>query len=277
MQIYRGMNIGTAKVKPNEEEGIAHHLLDVVEPGVSFSVAEYKEMAEGKIEDIYERGKFPIVVGGTGLYIKALVYDIDMPGTGADEKIRQRLNDEAKQYGKTYLYNKLMKIDPDSAKKIHENDLRRVIRSLEVYYSTGVPISKQQRGWNNLSSTYNLAAIGLTMDREKLYERINARVDQQIKDGLIDEVKDLMKRGFTNSLTSMQAIGYKEIIPYLEGHCTLDEAVNKLKMNTRRYAKRQITWFNKEPSLNWIHIDKYSSFEDIIQEAEVIIESIIDY
>jgi tRNA dimethylallyltransferase len=253
MQIYKGMNIGTAKPTPSEMGGIRHHMIDVVEAWQDYSVAEYQRQARDCIEDIHRRGKLPIVVGGTGLYINAISYDLDFADTVSDQKLRTHLARMVQERGKEYLYEELKRVDPDTANRLHVNDTKRIIRALEVYYCSGRPMSAHYTGPRRQAS-YNLIIIGLKMDREKLYERIEKRVDKMMEDGLVAEVKGLLAKGCTREMISMQGLGYKEIIGYLEGEYTLKEAVGLLKRNTRRFAKRQFTWFRRDDRIFWIDV-----------------------
>lgn len=244
MQIYKGMDIGTAKVTKEEMAGIPHHLIDIKEPDESFSVAEFQKLVRKKITEITERGRIPILVGGTGLYIQSVIYDYQFTDVPRDSSLRAELEQTAIEKGELYLHQQLKEVDPKSAESIHPHNVRRVIRALEIYYTTGKPMSEHQS--EQLSrELYHTAIVGLTMERSKLYERINQRVDLMISQGLIEEVKELRKRGIRNC-QSVQAIGYKEIYDYLDGKVTLDEAIEQLKKNSRRYAKRQFTWFRNK-------------------------------
>ncbi|WP_026487610.1 tRNA (adenosine(37)-N6)-dimethylallyltransferase MiaA [Caldanaerobius polysaccharolyticus] len=263
MQVYKYMDIGTAKPSLQERKRVPHFMIDVVTPDQEFSVAVYKKMATKIIEEIYKRNHMPIVVGGTGLYVNSIVNVMDFSST-ADWKLRQQLKEQAKMYGNEYLYEKLKKVDPITYKRIHPNDIRRIIRALEVYKLTGKPISYYQEiTQNRPNPEYNALMIGLTMDRQKLYKRIEERVDKMIKDGLIEEIKWLCDNGYKNNMIAMQGLGYKEIIRYLEGQCTLEEAIEILKRDTRRYAKRQLTWFRKDKRIHWFYVDQFSCKEEI--------------
>jgi len=253
MQIYKFMNIGTAKPTPEEMKGVKHHMIDIVEPWQDFSVAQYQRQARDCIEGIYSRGRLPIVVGGTGLYINSLIYDLDFANTVSDPRFRAELQKLARERGKEYLYEWLKRVDPDTARRLHVNDLRRIIRALEVYHCSGKPMSEYKTGMRD-AALYNLVIFGLTMPREELYRRIEKRVDMMMDEGLVDEVKGLLERGCTKEMVSMQGLGYKEVIDYLEGECTLSEAVELLKRNTRRFAKRQFTWFKRDDRIIWMDI-----------------------
>jgi tRNA dimethylallyltransferase len=249
MQVYRGMDIGTAKIKQEEMEGIPHHLIDIKKPSDSFSVAEFQELVRGKISEISKRGRLPIIVGGTGLYIQSVIYDYQFSDAPADETLRMKLEQKARDFGNEALHQELRDIDPESAAELHPNNVRRVIRALEIYYRTGKTMSKSHRE-QQPDLLYHTALIGLTMDREKLYERINARVDLMIEEGLLHEVKKLYDQGL-RSCQSIQAIGYKEIYDYFDGKATFEEAVDLLKKNSRHYAKRQLTWFRNKMDVKW--------------------------
>lgn len=257
MQIYKGMDIGTAKVSEQEMQGIPHYLIDIKEPDESFSVAEFQEIVRKQIEDIHARGKMPMIVGGTGLYIQSVIYDYQFTETPSDEKVRERMEVFIKAHGIDPLYEKLKEIDPDSAAAIHKNNHRRVIRALEVYEVTGKKFSDYTKEQSQ-ELLYDVSIIGLTMDRDVLYERINHRVDMMMQGGLLEEVKSLYESGL-HDVQSIQAIGYKELYAYFEGRCTLEEAVEQLKQNSRRYAKRQLTWFRNKMPVKWIEmeVDKF--------------------
>jgi len=263
MQIYKYMDIGTAKPNKNILKTIKHHMIDIVDPAENFDVIQYSKLATKKILDIFKRGKIPILIGGSGLYITSIIEPI-FPGPGKDNVYREILEEEAKIYGKKYLYDKLAKIDPVSASKIKPNDLRRIIRALEVYKSTGKTISYLQKKASNKNVKFKYYIIGLKRNRENLYQRINLRVDKMIKDGLIDEVKNLRARGYNENLNSMQGLGYKQINKHLNGVYTKEEAIDLIKIETRHYAKRQMTWFkNKIENIEWINLDNYNEDEII--------------
>jgi tRNA dimethylallyltransferase len=266
MQIYRSMDIGTAKITPDEMEGITHHLLDIKDPADTYSVAEFQENVRALIKDISGRKKLPIIVGGTGLYIQSVIYDYQFSEKGSDQAIREKLEKEATDHGIQPIYEKLQKVDPSSSDRIHPNNHRRVIRALEVYLTTGKTMSQYLEEQEEGTLLYDVVILGLTMDREKLYERINLRVDKMITEGLIQEVKSLHDKGLRD-VQSIQAIGYKEIYDYLDHHTTLDEAVDLLKRNSRRYAKRQLTWFRNKMDVTWFdmtNIDYQKKLVEII-------------
>jgi tRNA dimethylallyltransferase len=255
MQVYFGMDIGTAKPSKEELEEVPHHLINIIPPDKNWSVSDFVSNAKSIIKDIVNNGKLPIVVGGTGLYLNALIEGYAFPKIEANKDIRGRLEGEAKSFGSVHLYEKLKKVDPYAASKIHFNDLKRIIRALEVFEITGKPMSQlQSKDEENLP--YETVLVGLDMDRKKLYERIEERVDQMLKTGLIDEVKGLIAEGYDRKLTSMQAIGYKEVAEHLHGKYTYDELVNILKQNTRNFAKRQMTWFRRFKNVNWFDVEK---------------------
>ncbi len=271
MQVYRGMDIGTAKLSPEEMRGVPHHLVDVVDPDQEFSVAEYQKYAEAAIDAILARGCLPVVVGGTGLYIRTLLEDMLFPDPGADWELRRELQQEAARHGNQYLHRRLAGVDPEAAAKLHPNDLRRVIRALEVYTRTGTPISALQAASRNKPPRYDLLIIGLTCDRQELYRRIDLRVDRMIAAGLVDEVRALLER-YPPGLTAMQALGYKEIQGYLAGRYTFDEAIEILKRETRRYAKRQYTWFRRDKRVIWVDLGSFSSKTEASGYLSQIIE-----
>lgn len=270
MQIYKYMDIGTAKVSLEEMDNIPHYMLDIVYPDEEFTVADFKNRSEKHIEKIYGNGKLPILVGGTGLYLNSIVYELRFTKVESNEKFRKKYDDLANIYGNEYIYDKLNKVDSVSAKRINVNDRQRIIRALEIFNETGKPMSYYNKNFRKETEKYNLTMIGLTMDRAELYSRINKRVDLMLEEGLICEVKKLMDMGYSKDLVSMQGIGYKEIIAYLDGKTGLEETTNILKRNTRRYAKRQLTWFRRDNRIKWIDINEFNSIENIS-------ESIIRY
>lgn len=264
MQIYKYMNIGTAKIKDEEMNAIPHHLIDFLELDEDFSVSDFRERAKVIITKLNTEDKIPMVVGGTGLYINSLVYDLNFTRVASDEAIRSRLEGIKEEFGNEYLLNILREIDPKSAEKINVNDTKRVIRSIEIYEITGKPMSQHNNNFRKLNEDYDLVIIGLNMDRKELYNRINQRVDIMIEEGLIDEVKSLLSSGYDKNLVSMQAIGYKEIIMYLENEITLDRAIELIKQGSRNYAKRQLTWFRRDDRVKWFNRDEYSDFNELV-------------
>ncbi len=251
MQIYKDMNIGSAKATKEEMQDIPHYLLDFVSPDVRYSVAEYKQQAELTIQDIINRGKFPIIVGGTGLYIDSLIYRIEYQDIEIDEMYREELERKAENEGLEVLYEMAKKIDPDAMKVISNKDRKRIIRVLEIYHKTGKTKTQMEKDSRKNGVKYEYIVFALNMDREKLYDRINQRVDIMIEQGLIEEVQNLLAK-YEKFPTAMQGLGYKEIKEYLDGILTIDEAIDKLKQETRRYAKRQLTWFRKNKQTIWL-------------------------
>lgn len=259
MQVYRGMDIGTAKVSQQDQQRIPHHLIDICSPEQAFTVSEYQDKVRSTIDDIIQRGRLPFIVGGTGLYIESVCYDFHFSEAAMDEDFRNEQVQLAADQGKEFVHQKLQHIDPESAKKLHPNDFRRVVRALEIFHLTGTTQSELNRRQKK-ESPYELCIIGLTMDRKLLYERIEQRVDQMIEHGLADEVRELLEQGYDDQLTSMQALGYKEIIPYIKGEYTWEEAVYLLKRDTRRYAKRQFSWFRHMKDIEWVDVTERENF-----------------
>ena len=251
MQVYKLLDIGTAKIKQEEMQGIPHHLIDVLDPTEDFNVFLFQKMAKAALEEIYAKGKIPIVVGGTGFYIQALLYDIAFEET-TESAYRKELEQYVSLHGAHALHEQLKTIDPVSYETIHENNVKRVIRALEFYHDTGYPISRHNAQERERSSPYQFAYFVLNDDRQKLYDRIELRIDQMLEEGLVEEVRQAMAYGCTSDMVSMQGLGYKEIIPYLQGACSLDEAVYILKRDTRHFAKRQLTWFRRERDVIWV-------------------------
>jgi len=265
MQVYKGMDIGTAKITAEEMEGIPHHLLDIKEPHEAFSVAEFQKLVREKITEITNRHAIPIIVGGTGLYVQAVLYDYQFSDSESDHPPIDKYDKNPLE-----LHKKLESIDPESAKKIHPNNVRRVIRALEIFEQTGKTMTQLQSEQKK-SVLYNTALIGLTMEREKLYERINKRVDIMIEEGLLKEVQHFYKNGISRESQSVKAIGYKEIYDYLDGKVSWEEAIIELKKNSRNYAKRQFTWFRNKMDVTWFdmteereHLKKTSEIIDFI-------------
>ena len=267
MQVYRHMDIGSAKIKPEEMEGIPHHLIDVLEPDDEFHVVKFQQLAKKAMRKIWERGHIPIVTGGTGFYIQALLYDIDFDENEKEDACRKELEAYAREHGAEALHEKLALVDPASAEMIHPNNIKRVIRALEFYEQTGKRISEHNETQRQRESPYAFAYFVLTDDRAHLYERINRRVDQMIEEGLVNEVQALKDKGYTKQLVSMQGLGYKEILDYLDGNCTLEEAIYTIKRDTRHFAKRQLTWFKRERDVIWINKQSFSyDAEQILDE-----------
>lgn len=255
MQIYKYMDIGTAKPTVEEREGVPHHLIDIVNPDELFSVARYCECAKSAIDDIHSRRKTAVMVGGTGLYVDSLVNNIQFSETEPDEEYRQLLETEAQERGNECIYEKLKAIDPESAAKIAVQDTKRIIRALEVYHVTGKTITWHNEQSRSVPSPYNTTMFAISMDRDALYDKINRRVDVMLELGLVDEVKKILEMGVDEKATSMQAIGYKEIVGYLKGEISLEKAADDIKQGSRRYAKRQLTWFRRNSNINWIEND----------------------
>ena len=264
MQVYRQMDIGSAKIKPKEMGGIPHHMIDILEPEEEFNVCLFEKLALEAMEQIYERGHIPVVVGGTGFYIQALLYQIDFTEEETDTAYRDKLWQLGEEKGNHYLHELLRKVDPESAEEIHENNRKRVIRALEFYENCGKPISTHNKEQRQKTSAYNSCYFVLTDDRKKLYERIESRVDQMLSKGLVDEVRTLKERGCNASMVSMQGLGYKEILEYLDGRCSLLEAVEKIKKETRHFAKRQLTWFRREKDVIWLDKQAFAYDEDAV-------------
>ena len=270
MAIYKGMDIGTAKPTPEEKARVPFHLIDVVEPDEPFTVVDFVKEASAVIDRLIAEGKWPILLGGTGFYVRAVVDGLGIPAAGPDPELRARLSRIAEEQGNEALHERLVQVDPDMAAKLHVNDVKRVIRALEVYELSGVPMSELHAQDRHEPRYPDASWFGLTMNRERLYRRIETRVDQQIIDGLVEEVKGLLDKGFKSSLPSMQGIGYKEIAGSLKGEYSLEEAVDILKRSTRRFAKRQFTWFKPDKRIHWIDVEGLSAG----QVAEIIEEKI---
>ena len=272
MAVYKGMDIGTAKPTAEEQAEVPFHLINVVSPDEEFSVAEFKQLAEEAIADILSRGKLPILVGGTGLYVRAVMGGLNIPAVGPDRNLREQLKAEAEQFGNEYLLEKLRTVDPVTAARLHINDLKRIIRALEVHILTGHPISHFHETAGTMDVAYDVHLFGLTMDRNALYERINLRVDEQIKEGLVEEVRGLLKKEYSPELSSMRGLGYKQIIGYILGEYDLDIAIDLLKRDTRRFAKRQFTWFRADPSIRWIDVEGRNAVE-VANEISALLKS----
>ena len=267
MQVYKQMDIGSAKIKPSEMEEIPHYLLDILEPDEEFHVVLFQQMAKQAIQKIYEKGKIPILVGGTGFYIQAVLYDIDFSENEKDTSYREELEKLAQTKGAEYLHDRLREVDEKSAQDIHANNVKRVIRALEYFHQTGEKISEHNEEQRKKVSPYNFSYFVLNDEREHLYERINLRVDQMINEGLVREVQSLKEKGYTRDMVSMQGLGYKEMLDYLDNKCSLEEAVEIIKRDTRHFAKRQITWFKRESDVTWIDKKEYEYNEERILKA----------
>ena len=267
MQVYKQMDIGSAKIKPSEMDGIPHYLVDILEPDEEFHVVLFQQMAKQAIQKIYEKGKIPILVGGTGFYIQAVLYDIDFSANEKDTSYREKLEKLAQTKGAEYLHDRLREVDEKSAQDIHANNVKRVIRALEYFHQTGEKISEHNEEQLKKVSPYNFSYFVLNDERAHLYEKINLRVDQMINEGLVREVQSLKEKGYTRDMVSMQGLGYKEMLDYLDNKCSLEEAVEIIKRDTRHFAKRQITWFKRESDVTWIDKKEYDYNEERILKA----------
>lgn len=270
MQVYRGMDIGTAKISEKEMQGVPHHLINVLDPGEPFSVAMFQDFCKKLIPEISDRGRLPFIVGGTGLYVESVCYEYQFTEAGADEKLRGELQQFAEEHGPEALHAKLAEIDPESARKLHPNDQRRIIRAIEVYQVTGRTLSEALKSQIK-DSPFDLCIIGLTMDRLLLYNRIEERIDLMVKQGLVQEVKSLLEQGIDRSAISMQGLGYKEIAEHLLDGIPLEAAVTKLKRDTRHFAKRQLSWFRHMKDIHWVDVTDTENFSDHLLEIRDII------
>lgn len=268
MQIYKDMDIGTAKPTIEEMQGIKHYMLDFVSPDERYSVADYKKQAKQAIREIIEKGKAPIVVGGTGLYVDSLIYEIEYQDIEFDEKYRKQLEERSKKEGLEVLYNEAKKIDPEAITKISPNDKKRILRILEIYNATGKNKTEQEKESRKNEVEFDYKVYAISWDREKLYDRINQRVDIMIDQGLIEEVQKIYSK-YNKFPTAMQGLGYKEVLEYLEGKCNKQEMIDKIKQETRRYAKRQLTWFRKNKQTIWL-----DGQEKIQNNIEIILEGL---
>lgn len=279
MQVYRHMDIGSAKIKTEEMAGVPHHLIDVLEPTEAFNVVVFQKLAKEAMEEIYGRGRIPILVGGTGFYIQAVLYDIDFTENDEDTALRRELEEIAKIEGPDVLYGRLKAVDPASCESIHAHNVKRVIRALEFYEKTGQPISAHNEAQRQNVSPYRFAYFVLNDRREEIYKRIDLRVEQMVAAGLADEVRQLKEMGCTKDMVSMQGLGYKEILRYLEGELTLEEAVYLIKRDTRHFAKRQLTWFRREKDVIWLEkggVDQngqklIETMQEILREKTIIL------
>ena len=278
MQVYRGMDIGSAKVTPEEMQGVPHYLIDVLAPEDEFHVVRFQEMAKEALQEIYEKKQIPIIAGGTGFYIQALLYDIDFTEQDEDTALRNHYAQLAEEHGNAYLHEMLRQVDPVSAEMIHANNVKRTIRALEYFEKTGEPISRHNEEERAKESPYDFRYFVLTDERAHLYERIDHRVDLMLEAGLVEEVKRLRAQGCHKGMVSMQGLGYKEILAYLDGGCTLEEAVYIIKRETRHFAKRQLTWFKRERDVIWLDKQAFG-YDDaailtdmisILEEKEII-------
>lgn len=269
MQVYRGMDIGTAKPSVEERRGVPHHLVDILDPDEPFSVADFQRAARECVYAIASRGRLPMLVGGTALYIRALIDDYYFPEAPADAQIRSQLRDIAQRSGTTALHRMLAEVDPESAGRIHPNDEKRLIRALEVYRVTGRPMSSFPR-----STGFNpdLLVVGLDMPRDEMYRRIDARVDDMVERGLVQEVEGLIRKGYSDRLFPMRSLGYREIGDYLFGRTTLGESLRLFKRNTRHFARRQLTWFRNDSRINWVTAGNDRARESALEETSKLIE-----
>ncbi|MBR6769681.1 MAG: tRNA (adenosine(37)-N6)-dimethylallyltransferase MiaA [Lachnospiraceae bacterium] len=266
MQVYRHMDIGSAKIRQEEMEGVPHHMIDILEPWEEFNVVVFQRMVNQCLEEIYQRGNIPLLVGGTGFYIQAILYQIDFTENEENLLIRQRLEQLAAEKGSSFLYERLCQVDAAAAQVIHPNNRKRVIRALEFYELTGQKISQHNETERQKTAAYRSAYFVLTDDRASLYQKIDRRVDQMLEEGLIQEVESLRKQGCHREMVSMQGLGYKEILDYLEGKLTREQAVYLIKRDTRHFAKRQLTWFRREKEVIWLSKKDYQYDEDSILE-----------
>ena len=257
MQVYRYMDVGSAKITPDEMDGVPHHLVDVLDPTEDFNIVLFQQLAKKSMEEIYSKGRIPILVGGTGFYIQAITRDIDFTQSEQDDSYRKELEALAAEKGSSFLHDMLASVDPKSAEDIHENNVKRVIRALEFYKQNLTRISEHNEEQKEHVSPYNLAYFVLNAPRPLLYERIDARVDEMLKNGLVEEVKDLQRMGCHREMVSMQGLGYKEILSWLGGEYPYEEAIRILKRDTRHFAKRQLTWFRREGEVTWVDKDKF--------------------
>lgn len=271
MQIYKGMDIGTAKPSLEERCGVPHHMIDIISPDEKYNVVSYKRDAEAAIDNILKRGKVPVLAGGTGLYMDSVLSNTAFSENSSFSKARERLEKLLEEKGREYIFEMLEKIDPEAAEKIHPNNTRRVIRALEIYETTGKTLT-QANIESKRPEKYESLVIGLMWDRETLYERINERVDLMMAEGLLKEVETLRKMGMKAEYTSMQAIGYKELFEYFEGNCTLEEAKEKIKQESRRYAKRQMTWLKRNKKINWLILQKDYNLNKICEQSFTLIK-----
>lgn len=272
MQVYRYMDIGSAKVMPEEMQGVKHYLIDCLDPAEEFHVVRFQQMAKAALEEIYANGQIPIVAGGTGFYIQALLYDIDFTNQDSDESYRRKLEDFEKENGAEALHAKLREVDPASAEAIHANNIKRVVRALEFYHQTGQKISEHNETERHRESPYEFAYFVLTDERAHLYERIDRRVDIMMEHGLLEEVKRLKEMGYHRDMVSMQGLGYKELLDALDGKMSVDEAVYIIKRETRHFAKRQLTWFKRERDVIWFDKQAYHyQDEKILADMEKIL------
>lgn len=266
MQVYHRMDIGSAKITPAEMKGVPHYLVDIIEPDEEFSVFRFQQLGRAAMRDIYEKGRIPVITGGTGFYIQALLKNVDFSETEGDSPYRKELERRAAAGEADAIYAELRAVDPESAAAIHPHNRKRVIRALEYYHETGKPISLHNREQHMRSSPYRYVYFVLTDDRAHLYRKIEKRVDQMVKDGLFEEVRGLIEEGLTEEMTSMKGLGYRELFPYFRGEISREQAVEQIKTDTRHFAKRQLTWFRREPDAVWIDTSAFDYNQDAILE-----------
>lgn len=265
MQVYKGMDIGSAKITKEEMEGVPHHLIDVLEPSEEFNIVKFQELSKKALDEIYAKGKLPIITGGTGFYIQSILYDIAFDNNENNKTYRTKLETLAREEGgTTKLFEMLKKVDPESAKIIHANNVKRVIRALEYYEETKTPISLHNEEQREKESPYNFCYFVLNDEREQLYKNIDKRVDSMFETGLLEEVKTLYEKGYTKDMVSMQGLGYKEILDYFNGEISLERAIYLIKRDTRHFAKRQLTWFRREKEVTWVNKQDFSYNEKAI-------------
>lgn len=265
VQVYRYLDIGTAKPTIKERDDVPHHLIDVADPAVNFTVFDYQQISQKAISEIHKRGRLPLLVGGTGFYVKAVLDGFTFSSGKSSTLVRRRLQDELAAGGKEHLYSTLEKLDPATARAIHPNDLKRLLRAMEYYYLTGEPISVQKERTRNNVSPYEPLLFGINMPREQLYQRIDKRVDLMVEQGLLAEVRGLLQKGYTKNQKALQSLGYRHIIAYLEGVWSWETALSFLKRDTRRYAKRQLTWFRADHRVNWFYFNEGDNFDSILE------------
>ena len=271
MQVYRHMDIGTAKVTPGQMRGVPHALIDIIEPGEEWNVVRFQELSKKAVSEALMQGRLPILVGGTGFYIQALLYDIDFTKTREDGAFREQMQAIARREGPQALHERLALVDPQAAKAIHPNNVKRVIRALEYARETGEPISSHNEEQRKRPPAYDAVFFVLTMERRRLYERINRRVDRMLEDGLVEEVRALKERGLGAGDVCMQGLGYRQILSYLEGTVSLEDATAQIKTQTRHFAKRQLTWFQGQKDVIWLSVDSFGSAQEVAAEMERII------
>lgn len=272
IQVYRYMDIGSAKITKEEMKGVPHFLIDELDPAEEFNIVLFQKLAYQYMEEIYARNHIPILTGGTGFYIQSVLYGIEFDKNETDTSYRKELEEYAEKYGATALHQRLQQVDERSAKVIHTNNIKRIIRALEYYKQTNQPISKHNEQQHKKESPYQFAYFVLNRNRMELYRRIDLRVDQMIKQGLVEEVKKLLEKGYTRDLVSMQGLGYKEIAASLDGELSLEEAIETIKRDTRHFAKRQLTWFRREKEVIWVEMEQYAGEQELLEYLLAILE-----